>query len=235
MTSTLAPIPVEKPIRVVLFDEHDLLRASLAHLLASQAGLEIVACGNLAKALDILGTSPVEIVLLDFDHDVRRAHHFLTASREAGYSGSFLIIAADGEVRAAAAALKLGASGIFLKSGAPERLIHAIKVVANGETWIDPKVVQLLADQLANEQPNSHETTLPDREQQVLRGILAGLTNRKIGENMGLSESSVKNIVQRLFSKAGVKTRTQLVRVALQGSLEVGSHASAAQFFGKSG
>jgi two-component system, NarL family, nitrate/nitrite response regulator NarL len=157
----------------------------------------------------------------------------MTAAREAGYSGFFLIITDDGEVRAAATALKRGATGIFLKSGAPDRLVHAIRLVANGETWIDPKVVQLLADQLAEEQPHPHENPLPDREQQVLVGILAGLTNRKIGENMGLSESSVKNIVQRLFSKAGVKSRTQLVRVALEGSL--GDGHPALSFSGKSG
>src|SRR5712691_2702368 len=60
---------------------------------------------------------------------------------------------------------------------------------------------------------------LDDRERNVLLGILGGLTNKKIGTNMGLSESSIKNIVQRLFGKAGVKTRSQLVRVALEGSL----------------
>jgi len=233
---TPSPTAVEKPIRVVLLDQHDLLRVSLARFLASQPGLEIAAeCGSPAEALAVLGTSPVEIILLDFDYDAGRLDHFLTAAREAGYSGSFLILAADSEVRAAATALKLGASGIFLKSGAPDRLVHAIKVIATGETWIDPKVVQLLADQLNDQPPHSHETTLPDRERQVLLGILAGLTNRKIGENMGLSESSVKNIVQRLFSKAGVKTRTQLVRVALEGSLGDGSPASADQFLGKSG
>jgi DNA-binding NarL/FixJ family response regulator len=232
VTGTVESTSVDKAIRVALLDEHDLLRVSLARLLASQPGLEIVAeCGTPAEALAALGTSPVEIVLLDFDRDAGRADHFLTASREAGYSGSILIIASDGQVRAAAAALKLGASGIFLKSGAPDRLVHAIKVVANGEIWVDPKVVQLLADQLSDQQPHTHETTLPDREHQVLLGILAGLTNRKIGENMGLSESSVKNIVQRLFSKAGVKTRTQLVRVALEGSLGDGSQASAVQRF----
>ena len=53
----------------------------------------------------------------------------------------------------------------------------------------------------------------------MLLGILGGLTNRKIGDNMGLTESSVKNVVQQLFRKAGVKTRSQLVRVALEGSL----------------
>jgi DNA-binding CsgD family transcriptional regulator len=60
---------------------------------------------------------------------------------------------------------------------------------------------------------------LSERERRVLLGILSGLTNRRIGTNLGISESSVKNVVQRLFDKAGVKSRGQLVRAALEGSL----------------
>jgi DNA-binding CsgD family transcriptional regulator len=81
----------------------------------------------------------------------------------------------------------------------------------------------MLADQLVDPyvQLDDQDSTpvLEDRERKVLLGILGGLTNKKIGVNMGLSESSVKNIVQRLFGKAGVKKRSQLVRVALEGSL----------------
>src|SRR5260370_40415524 len=81
----------------------------------------------------------------------------------------------------------------------------------------------MLAEQLIERYPPFEDrgstATLEDRERHVLLGMLGGLTNKKIGANMGLSESSVKNIVQRLFGKAGVKTRSQLVRVALEGSL----------------
>ena len=111
-------------------------------------------------------------------------------------------------------------SALFLIAGVPLRV-----AAQQALTWqqvrsrFEARNPTLLADQLSDHQPHSYETTLPERERQVLLGILAGLTNRKIGENLGLSESSVKNVVQRLFSKAGVKTRTQLVRVALEGSL----------------
>jgi DNA-binding NarL/FixJ family response regulator len=84
---------------------------------------------------------------------------------------------------------RVGASGIFLKSEPPDRLVQAIRLVRDGGIWV------------------------------VLMGIVGGLSNRKIGENMGLLESSVKNFVQHLFSKAGVRTRSQLVRAALEGLL----------------
>ena len=81
----------------------------------------------------------------------------------------------------------------------------------------------MLAEQLADRYPQLQDPSvngvLEERERNVLLGILGGLTNKKIGASMGLSESSVKNIVQRLFGRAGVKTRSQLVRVALEGSL----------------
>jgi DNA-binding NarL/FixJ family response regulator len=145
------------------------------------------------------------------------------AAREAGYNGRFLLIAGNADARSAALALKLGATGIFMKSDAPERLVHAIQLVATGELWVDSKVIQMLAEQLVDRYPQFEDPgvtgLLEERERNVLLGILGGLTNKKIGASMGLSESSVKNIVQRLFGRAGVKTRSQLVRVALEGSL----------------
>jgi DNA-binding NarL/FixJ family response regulator len=106
--------------------------------------------------------------------------------------------------------------------------LNAIKAVADGGMWVDPKVIQLLADQLIDRYPpyveigqEKVERPLADRERNVLLGILGGLSNRKIGYNLGISESSVKNVVQRLFTRSGVKTRSQLVRTALEGTLGV--------------
>jgi len=165
----------------------------------------------------------VDVVLLDFEIGTEHSNDFISAALQSGYQGRFLIVAAALDVRKSAIALKLGASGVFLKSEAPERLVQAIKLVADGGAWVDPKVIQLLADQLldryshlGSEGPGK---PLDDRERNVILGILGGLSNRKIGANMGISESSVKNIVQQLFSKASVRTRSQLVRVALEGSL----------------
>jgi DNA-binding NarL/FixJ family response regulator len=214
----------EKRIRLVLLDDHGLFRASLSHFLASEPGFEVAGeSGIAAEALEILNRSTVDIVLMDFDLGSERGNEFISVARQAGYRGRFLIVAGAADTRAAAMALKLGASGIFLKSEAPERFLHAIRLVADGEVWVDPKVLKMLADRLIDPYPQFEDQgsngVLEDRERNVLLGILGGLTNRKIGANMGLSESSVKNTVQRLFGKAGVKKRSQLVRVALEGSL----------------
>ena len=213
----------EQRIRLVLLDDHVLFRASLAHLLAGEPGFEIASeCGTPAEALEILRTSAADIVLLDFELGAERTNEFISAARKLGYTGYFLLVAGTTDARSAAIALKHGASGIFLKSEAPERLLNALKLVAAGEAWVDPRVTQMLATHLIDHYPLDDQApagALQERERNVLLGILAGLTNKKIGASMGLSESSVKNIVQRLFGRAGVKTRSQLVRVALEGAL----------------
>jgi len=218
---------LEVRIRLLLFDEYGLSRASLGRWLASEPDFEVAGeCGTSAEALEVLSKSTVNVVLLDFDVGTEHWNDFISAARQAGYQGRFLIVTGSPDVRNSAIALQLGASGIFLKSEAPDRLVQAIRLVGSGGIWVDQTIIHLLADRLVNQQAGPEDPKFnglwEDRERNVLQGIMEGLSNRKIGDNMGLSESSVKNIVQRLFGKTRVKTRSQLVRVALEGSLNAG-------------
>ena len=210
-------------IRLVLVGDQALFLASLGRLLAAQPGLELAGeCGTATEALEILNGSSVDIVLLDLDLRTERGGELISAARRAGYKGRFLIVAGAADLKELTAAIKLGASGIFLNSEAPDRLVQAIRLVASGAVWVDQKVIQLLADQLVHcPQPHAQKSgnLLTERQEQVLMGILAGLTNGKIGDNIGLSEGTVKNAIQQLFVRAGVRTRSQLVRAALEGSL----------------
>jgi len=212
-----------KPIRLVVLDEHSLFRVSLARLLTCETGLEVVGeCGTSAEALEMLSGSPVDVVLLDFDLGAEQAEELISSARKAGCQSRFLIVAGTTDAERSATALKIGASGIFLKSEVPERLVQAIRVIAGGSVWVDQKIIQLLADQCLNQLRHVDEKSgspLEDREERTLQGILGGLTNRDIAAGMGISESSVKNILQGLFTRTGVRKRSQLVRLALEGSL----------------
>lgn len=215
----------DKSIRLVLVDELGLFRMSLARFLSSEPGYAVVGeCGTSTEALRLLKSSTPDVVLLDFEIGTEHGTDFMSTARRAGYPGHFLIVAHAPDVRKSAFALKIGASGIFLKSEPPERLLKAILAVADGGVWVDLQIIQLLANQFIDQYPPFIEKwsgkPLDERERDVLLGILGGLSNRKIGDNLGISESQVKNVVQRLFSKSGVKTRSQLVRVALDGSLD---------------
>jgi DNA-binding NarL/FixJ family response regulator len=117
-----------------------------------------------------------------------------------------------------AVARKLGISGIFLKHNSPTSLLQAIRAVAEGSTWWEPKVSG--AGAIAESAGTTAMSQLTPREQKVLRGVFEGLSNKEMAYQIGVSQSSVKATLQQLFDKMGVRTRSQLVRIAIERSLE---------------
>jgi DNA-binding NarL/FixJ family response regulator len=206
-------------IRLLLIDDHVLFRDGLSRLLALEPDFEVVAaCGTAAEALEILAGGPVDIVLLDFDLGEDRGSHFISAARRAGYAGKVLLVTAGMTAKESSNALHAGASGIFLKHNSPATLANAVRNIVNGEIWVDPKVIQLIAERVEREDERCG-FLLTEREQQVLQGIFEGLTNKEIGARLGVTDGAVKATLQQLFQKTGVRTRSQLVRIALESSL----------------
>lgn len=208
------------PIRLLLLDDHILFREGLSRLLASEPDFEMVGnCGTSAEAMEVLAHTTVDLVLLDFDLGEDHGSQFIRSARRAGYPGKFLMITAGMTATESSIALQLGASGVFLKHNSPGMLAKAIRLVAAGEMWLDQKVIQLMADGVHQREDPSFRALLTDREQRVLHGIFEGLTNKEIATQLGVSEGAVKATLQQLFQKTHVRTRSQLVRIALEGSL----------------
>jgi DNA-binding NarL/FixJ family response regulator len=206
--------PKAQRIRLLLLDDHVLFRQSLARLLASEPDFELVAeCASSPETLDRLRDMDVDVLLVDLG----LAKEFIPRARRAGYHGKSLVVAREIDARGSAIVLSSGASGVFLESDCSARLIQAIRLVATGEAWVDQKVIQLLADRYPHHEDRWLGAQTP-REQTVLHGIVNGLSNRNIGTQIGVSESTIKAILQQLFHKAGVRTRSQLVRIALEGA-----------------
>jgi len=211
---------MEKRIRLLLIDDHVLFRESLTRLLASESDFEMAGhCGDTAEALAILAGHDVDVVLLDFDLGEERGGQFISSARHAGYEGRILMVTAGMSASESSAALKMGASGIFLKHNSPGLLAQAIRLVAAGEMWVDQKVIQMLVDGVSPRETQDLRKLLTEREQQVLRGLFEGLTNKEIAGQIGVSESAIKATLQQLFQKTRVRTRSQLVRIALESSL----------------
>jgi DNA-binding NarL/FixJ family response regulator len=209
-------------IRLLLVDDHRLFREGLARLLASERDFKMVAqCSTSAEALQLLGHSEVDVVLLDFDLGDEQGNRFISLARQSGYSGKILMVTAGMNAMESSVALKLGASGIVLKQSSPSALANAIRLVADGETWVDQKVIQQMADRFLQGGQQGLPRTLTEREDQVLRHVFEGLTNKEIAAKIGVSESSVKATLQQLFDKTGVRTRSQLVRIALEGDFRI--------------
>jgi len=209
-------------IRLLLVDDHPLFREGLARLLTADPSFEIVGqCSTSTEARQLLSRFGVDIVLLDFDLGDEQGNYFISSARQSGYKGKILIVTAGMTAAESSAALKLGVSGIVLKHSSPGTLTNAIRLAAKGETWVDQKVILQMADGFRRGDPQSRPQTLTEREDQVLRGVFEGLANKEIAVKIGVSESSVKATLQQLFYKTGVRTRSQLVRIALEGSFRM--------------
>ena len=211
-------------IRLLLVDDHPLFREGLVRLLVSEPDFEIVAQSSTStEALEVLSRSDVDVVLLDFDLGEEQGNHFIASARQSGYTVRILMVTAGMSAKEASAALKLGASGILLKnSSSASTLANAVRLVAQGELWVDQKVIQQMADALQGNQQRLPRT-FTQREDQVLRGVFEGLKNKEIAANIGVSVDLVKARLKQLFLKTGARTRSQLVLIALQESFHVRS------------
>jgi DNA-binding NarL/FixJ family response regulator len=206
-------------IRLLLVDDHVLFRQSLGRLLGSEADFEVMAeCSTAREVFDVLQHETVDVILLDFDLGHDHGSELIAATRRAGSNVKILMVTAGMTATESATALGLGASGILLKHRSPGVLVQAIRLVASGAMWLDQDITQQMAAQVGEPQVMPERLQLTEREQQVLQGVFEGLANKEIGARLGVSESAVKSTLQQLFRKTRVRTRSQLVRVALEGS-----------------
>ena len=204
-------------IRLLLLDDHALFRESLSRLLDTEPDFRIVAhCATSDEALEALARDPVDLVLLDFDLGEERGFEFIRRAREHAYTGRIFMVTAGMSDPDSVRALGLGVCGIFLKNSSPALLTEAIHKVMAGETWIDQRCIHALVRAVDNPGNRERRKQLTDREREVLRGVFEGLSNKEIGAKLNVSEASVKSALQQLFVKTGVRTRSQLVRVALE-------------------
>jgi DNA-binding NarL/FixJ family response regulator len=205
------------PIRILLVDDHTLLRDSLTRLLASEPDFAVVgACANAAEALAIVSRTPVHVLLLDFDLGQENGADLLRRLREAGFESRVLVVTAGVSPEETSELLRGGVAGVFLKHDPPASLCRSIREVAAGRVCFDQNLLGRAVRTLAGMPDRPRSRQLSERERQVLSFVLEGLSNKEIADRLAASESAVKGILQQLFAKASVRTRSQLVRFALE-------------------
>jgi two-component system, NarL family, nitrate/nitrite response regulator NarL len=204
----------KQPIRVLMIGDHALFCESLARALSGEPDLNVEHATSIRDTMLPLSQRSFDMVLLDYDLGMDRASEFLGAARKIGYTGSVLVVSAWLSQPAARLLLKQGVNGIFVKHHGLTQLVTAIRTVSAGGFWIDSSFTQLSSDISASTLAGAALFTELERKVQQL--ILEGFSNKEIGQQMQISESYVKAIVQRLFQKTGVRTRGQLVRLAIE-------------------
>ncbi|HEY6348655.1 MAG TPA: response regulator transcription factor [Candidatus Angelobacter sp.] len=206
-----------KRVRVLIVDDHTLFRESVARLLQAEHDLEVRHCGSIRESLATMAEWPTDVVLLDFDLGKEKGTIFLVQAQAAGFQGKTLLLTAGVNELEAADLIRQGISGIVLKHSSPAELSESIHEALAGKVWFEQGYLKKVMEKTSARQSSSTAArTFTERERQVLSFVFEGLANKEIADRLHVSESSVKASLQQLFEKTGVRTRSQLVRVALE-------------------
>lgn len=219
------------PIRIVIADDHRLVREGLRKLLELQPGLTVVgeAADGPEALRQVAGLRP-DLLLLDVAMPRVSGFDVLAELAASGSGVRAVLLTASIEGEEIAAALRLGARGVVLKDTAAEQLFRCIHAVMKGDYWVghervgDLLQVLLRADRTspAGARPAS---TLTPREREVIAAVVDGGTNKDIAKTFTLSEQTVKNHLSHIFNKLGVSTRLELALYAVHHGLLADSTA----------
>lgn len=210
--------------RVLLADDHAVLRAGLRLLLTGQNEFEVVAEASTgSEALSLAEKLQPDLILLDLSMPGLGGMDVLPALRKVTPSAKILILTMHDDPQYLRQALKQGASGYVLKKAADAELISAVRAVLRGEMYVHPSMTRtLLEDILPEAKSFSADLTwasLSEREQEVLKMVALGHTSAEIADQLSLSAKTVETYRARGMEKLGLRTRAALVKFALQEGL----------------
>lgn len=207
-------------IRVVLADDHPIVRQGLAHLLSSTSDIVVVGeARTSAEALDAGLHVPCDVLLLDLAMpgrgglDVLRELHTLRPSLRV------LVLSVYDERQIAVRALRAGAAGYFTKDAPGPALLEAIRRVHAGKRAVSPELAEQMIDQIESPGAASAHERLSNRELDVLRRLAEGRTVSEIGADLSLSVKTISTYRTRLIEKLGARTTGELIRYAIENKL----------------
>ncbi|GAA1756243.1 response regulator [Agromyces humatus] len=197
--------------RIFLVDDHEIVRRGISELLAREPDLEVVGeAGDAMHALARITATLPDVAVLDVRLPDGDGIELCREVRSRHPDVRCLMLTAYDDDEATMSAVLAGASGYVLKSVSGTRLVEDIRAVAAGRSLLHPAATRRVAEQAeAGDRDDPRFGSLQLRERQVLGLIAEGLTNRQIGERLGLAEKTVKNYVSGLLSKLGLERRTQ--------------------------
>ena len=218
-------MPIQPPIRVLVVEDHAIMRAGLCMLLESQGYLAVVGdVGNCTDAIAAATCTQPDVILLDLFLGDETALDCLSRLRAAAGGARILVLTGACDPALHHQAVLLGAVGLVLKEKAPESLLKAIKCVHAGEVWMERTMMANVLDQVTRpSQPSNPEAVrlvmLTEREREVIAHIGLGLRNKQIADSLFISEVTVRHHLTSIYDKLGVSDRLELVIYAYQQGL----------------
>jgi DNA-binding NarL/FixJ family response regulator len=210
-----------EPIRILIVDDHAILRAGLRMLIDQNPAMKVIGvAGNGREALALAASEQPDLIILDILLGDEDGLTLLPELRDAATNARVLVLTGLRSSESQRRAILAGAMGVVLKEHAAEVLIKAIKKVHQGEVWLDRSLMGSVLDQMTQAQEIDPEkgkiASLTDREREVIALIAEGLKNKQIGQRLFISETTVTHHLSSIFSKLGVSDRLELIIYAFR-------------------
>jgi NarL family two-component system response regulator LiaR len=204
-------------IRVLIVDDHDVVRQGLRFVLEQEPDLVVVGeCGDGESALAAIPAAGPDVVLLDMVMPGIGGMGVLHALRDDGDAPAIIILTSFSDEERAMEAVRAGATSYLAKAAAVERVVEAVRAAADGGSVLDPDVVARLVRRVRENDEDGPLAMLSSRERQVLAALSRGRSNRGIARTLSLSEQTVKSHVSSILTKLDLQDRTQAAIFGLQ-------------------
>jgi DNA-binding NarL/FixJ family response regulator len=214
-------------IRIVIADDHQVVREGLRRLLEQEPDLRVVAeAGTGAQTLAAVDAARPDVLLLDLRMPEGDGHSVMAALAARKSDTRVLALTGHAEPGDGEELLQLGARGFALKSTSARELVQAIRAVHRGEIWADRPTLSRMIDRLSGASPASvrPRPSLSKREREILEAVGRGQNNQQIAHRLFISENTVKAHLSRIFRKLEVADRTQAVVAGMEQGFIRGSH-----------
>ena len=212
----------ERPLRVLLVDDHGFYRAGLRGMLAAE-GLEVVEARSGEAALELVAGAAPDVVLMDLHMPGMSGVEATRVLARAATAVPVLMLTVSAEDRDVVEAVRAGARGYLIKDAAVEEIVASIRAAAAGDAWVTPRVAGALLDRVRESGAEPGRVPAPvelsDRERDVLRLMAAGMDNAAIGRELYISAGTVRKNVSSILAKLGVDNRVEAAVYAVRRGL----------------
>ena len=208
-------------IKVMLTDDHALMREGIKHLLEFDGSIEVIEeASDGIECLQKLEKIHPDILLLDINMPEMNGIEVLEELKRREDPLKVLILTVHSEVEYLVTAVDIGANGYILKDSGSSELKQAINVIMSGESYIQPSLLPALNSRLINRDVDQDKLqTLTKRELEILTQVAGGMFNKEIAVNLNISERTVKNHISNIFRKIDVLDRTQAAVFAIRNNI----------------
>jgi NarL family two-component system response regulator LiaR len=211
---------MKERIKVILVDDHAIVRKGIVALLATESDIEVVGeASDGQEAILLAEKLKPDLILMDLVMPGVNGVDAIRVIKSKDAKARILVLTSFGTDDKVFPALKAGASGYLLKDSNPEELIEAIRQVQQGESWLHPAIARKVLFELTHTIEPSSSEQLTEREIEVLKLLAHGLSNREIADQLVISEPTVRTHVSNLLAKLHLASRTQAALYALREGL----------------